>query len=399
MKRLKSLAIPFGIVAALSVTTHAVAGGTFVQKYIFPVVSGAAPSGAWPDWELTKDASAAVLYGVTPSGGTLKGGTLFKVTTSGSFTKIREFGPHGDVTGSQPNGPVLLVGSSYYGVTQFGGSNDKGVLYKWTPSSGAYQVVYHFGSGTAAATPSGPMLLATDGNVYGTSLGGGACGQGTIYKLAPSTGAVSVLYSLCTTDGTSAMTGVIQASDGALYGTAYTGGPGGYGTLFRVTLAGTFTRLHSFGATLLDAKYPGRLLQAKDGLLYGSSYAGGDSANGLGTIFSSTLSGALTVRAAFASAPNGMTQPSPWAGLNERFTGIFYGVTYGQNSGNVFQFRATNNSLSNIYAFTQCAASWPKGGLTLGPDGNLWGATTDGETLYCNRAGTLFNIQSLTANP
>jgi len=380
----------------LVLITPAFAGGTFVQQYVLPVVSKTAPNGAWPLWELSKGPTAGAMYGVTPDWGSLQGGTLYSVLSNGSFTKLRDFGARGDVNGNKPNGPLLFVTNAFYGVTQFGGTNDQGVLYKWNSGSG-YQVVSNFGGGTAGSNPSGPLLNANDGNVYGTTTAGGACNQGTVFKLAPATNAVSVLYSFCGSDGSAPMTGVIQATDGNLYGTAYTGGAYSGGTLFRVTLGGVFTQLAAFGSTATQPKFPSRLIQGQDGLLYGTSYAGGDSTFGNGSLFSSTLAGAVTVRAAFINA--GMSNPSPYAALNERFTGVFYGVAAGSSAGNVFQFRASNNSITNIYTFVYGQASYPQAGLTLGDDGNLWGNTTDGQNLYIQRAGTIYNIQGLTANP
>lgn len=394
---LRQLARWIAIAASIS-TAPVMAGGTFSPAYVLPSNGSTAPDGAWPRWELTRDPAASVLYGVTPNYGSTTGGTLFKITTGGVFTKIRDFGASGDVNGSAPDGPLLALSGSFYGVTRSGGNNAKGVLYKWNATSG-YQVVYHFGTGTAGANPSGPLTLASDGNVYGTSTAGGACGQGVVFKLVPSTGAVSVLHAFCGAEGSSPMTGVIQAGNGLLYGTAYVGGDFAGGTLFSLTLAGAFTKLLSFGADANQPKFPSRLTLGSDGLLYGTSYLGGDSVASKGTLFSSTLAGAVSVRARFINAPSGMSNPSPWAALNERFTGVFYGVTAGQNSGNIFQFRATTNAVTNIYSFVYAQASWPEAGLTLGPDNNLWGNTTDGSNLYFQRAGTIYRIQSLTANP
>jgi uncharacterized repeat protein (TIGR03803 family) len=382
--------------AMFALSAHA--GGTFTQKYLLPVVSNTAPNGAWPRWELVKDLANTAMYGVTPAWGATQGGTLFSVTTAGAFVKVRDFGAAGDVNGSKPNGPVLWVGGALYGVTELGGTNAVGVLYKWTAPA-TYQVLYSFGSGSSGAKPSGPLLKANDGFVYGTTGAGGACNQGSVFKLNLSTNAVAVLYSFCGQDGVNPMTGVIQSTDGNLYGTTYTGGAFSSGTLFRLTLAGTFTRLYDFGSDATQPKFPSRLIQAADGLLYGTSYAGGDITFGKGALFSSTLAGVVTVRQRFANAPNGMSNPSPWAALNERFTGILYGITAGQNGGNIFQFRASNSTVTNIYNFAYPAASWPEAGLALGPDGNLWGNTTDSSNLFIRRAGTIYSIQSLTANP
>ncbi|WP_431263151.1 choice-of-anchor tandem repeat GloVer-containing protein [Roseateles chitinivorans] len=378
--------------AALSLSAHA--GGTFVPVYSFPAPTdtSATSPGSWPMWDLTLDSSTGLLVGVTANGGTGGGGALYTVRTDGLVNTLRSFGTNGDTQGGRPNGPVLVTGSGYYGVTQFGGANGKGVLYKWSTVSG-YQVLYHFGTGTEGANPSGPLLLASNGNVYGTATNGGACGVGTVFQFSLSNpGSVSTTHSFCGSEGTGPMTGVIQASDGKLYGTAYNGGDSNGGTLFSIDPANNgFSRLYSFGAANTpDPRFPSRLIQARDGLLYGTSYAGG---NGAGTIFSSTLTGAVTVRTAMQSSP------SPWSALNERFIGVFYANSWGSDAGRLYQFRSSNNSLSTIHQFVFGDASWPKAGLTVGADGNLWSVTTDGESTWSGHYGTIFKIQFLTANP
>jgi uncharacterized repeat protein (TIGR03803 family) len=379
--------------ATLSLTAHA--GGTFVPVYSFPAPTdtSATSPGSWPVWDLTLESSTGLLVGVTPNGGAGGGGALYTVTTGGAVTTLRSFGTSGDAQGSRPNGPVLVAGAAYYGVTQSGGANGKGVLFKWSSASG-YQVLYHFGTGTDSASPSGPLLLASNGNVYGTATAGGACGLGSVFQFPLSSpGSVTTTHSFCGAEGSGPMTGVIQASDGKLYGTAYNGGDNAGGTLFSIDPASNgFARLYSFGSTTTDPRFPARLVQARDGLLYGTSYRGGN-ASDTGTIFSSTLAGAVTVRTVMPS------NPSPWSALNERFIGVFYANSWGSDAGRLYQFRSSNNSLSTIHQYVFGGPSWPKAGLTVGADGNLWSVTTDGESTWSGYYGTIFKIQFLTANP
>jgi uncharacterized repeat protein (TIGR03803 family) len=387
---------------AITLPSGAVAGGTYTENYVFETLTGAGSTGAWPIWELVADSKLNDLYGVAPTGGKLGGGTIYRVRTDGKLKVLRDFGPSGDAKGSSPNGPLLQVKRAWYGVAERGGNYDKGVLYKWTPGKD-YRVIYHFGAGTSGVNPSGPLLEATDGNLYGTTNYGGTCGRGSVFKLIPDTGAVSVVHSFCDLEGDTPITGVIQATDGNLYGTAYTGGPYYGGTLFRLSLSGTFTRLHDFGqATGSQPRYPSRLVQARNGLLYGTSYRGGqdvDVGSQPGTIFSSTLSGTVSVLKSFLFAADSMQNPSPYAALNEKFIGIFYGVTNGSTGGSLFQYRVSSNSLTSIYNFVFGQAYYPKAGLTTGPDGNLWGQTTDGESTFFNRYGTIYSIQNLVPNP
>lgn len=379
----------------LSVGSAAFAGGTFVTQYTFPALTGASSTGAYPEWELVQRTGTTELYGVAPKGGTLGGGTLYKTGTSGTLTVIRNFGASGDINGSRPNGPVLNYSGSLYGVTLLGGSNNAGVLYRWNPSTG-YKRLYSFGTGTSGASPSGQLLLANDGNIYGVTTSGGACGNGTVYRFVVSTGVITNLHSFCGDEGRAPLTGVIQASNGSLYGTAYNGGAFDRGTLYKLSLAGAFSRLHSFGSVESAPRFPSRLTQGKNGLLYGASWGGGFM--GVGTIFSSTLTGSVTVQAEMGLGDSDLQNPSKNAALLEKFTGVFYGVSYA-NGGSVYQFRASTKAVSLIHSFGGWSPGWPLAGLTVGPDGNLWGNTTDGEVINFPRYGAIYNIENLVANP
>jgi uncharacterized repeat protein (TIGR03803 family) len=373
----------------------ATAGGTFVVNYTFPSVSGAGSTGAYPDWELSRKPGSTDMYGVSPKGGTSGGGTLYRIGTSGELTVLRHFGASGDINGSQPGGPVLHRSGYVYGVTSTGGANNTGVLYRWHPTSG-YKRLYSFGSGTAGAAPSGQLLLASDGNIYGVTKAGGTCGNGTVYRYVIATGQVANVHSFCGLEGGSPLTGVIQATNGDLYGTAYNGGVYGGGTLYRLSLAGAFSQIHAFGAAS-GPRAPSRLTQGKDGLLYGTSWGGGFMDGG--TVFSSSLTGAVSMRAELTRAPMSPANPSMNAALLERFTGVFYGVTYANGGGTVFQFRASNRSVSLIHTFDGWSPGFPLGGLAIGPDGNLWGTTTDGALPNFPRYGAIYSIQNLVANP
>lgn len=372
----------------------AVAGGTFGVNYTFPSLSGNGSTGAYPEWELSPKPGTTDLYGVSPKGGISGGGTLYRIDTSGTLTVLRHFGASGDINGSQPDGPPLHRSGYVYGVTSTGGSNNAGVLYRWHPTSG-YKSLYSFGGGSAGASPSGQLTLASDGNIYGVTKAGGACGQGTVYRYVVATGQVVNMHSFCGLEGSSPLTGVIQASNGYLYGTAHGGGSYGGGTLYRLNLSGTFSQLHAFGAAS-GPRAPSRLTQGKDGLLYGTSWGGGFM--DVGTVFSSSLSGSVSMRAELGRGDTALQNPSMNAALLERFTGVFYGVSYA-NGGSVFQFRASNRTVSLIHSFGGWSPGFPLAGLTVGPDGNLWSVTTDGEVPSFPRYGAVYSIQNLVANP
>jgi uncharacterized repeat protein (TIGR03803 family) len=125
------------------------------------------------------------------------------------------------------------------------------------------------------------LIQVPNGNFYGTTYTGGANGHGTVFKLSPG-GSLTTLYSFSVNDGAQPEAGLIQATDGNLYGTTAIGGSGGYGTVFQVTLGGTLTTLYSFNSN--DGAGPvGALVQGTDGSFYGTTSVGGTSS--LGTVF------------------------------------------------------------------------------------------------------------------
>jgi uncharacterized repeat protein (TIGR03803 family) len=192
---------------------------------------------------------------------------------------------------------------------------------------------------TDGAVPSG-VVQATDGNLYGTTSGGGAngtAGLGTVFRLTVA-GALTTLHSFDYYDGFNPQAALIQGTDGNLYGTTAEGGTGsactltgaGCGTIFRITPTGTLTSLYSFcnEANCADGRWPyAGLLQATDGNFYGTTYLGG--ANDAGTVFQITPAGTLTTLYSFCSQTNCADGSGPWAALIQATDGNLYGVTGG----------------------------------------------------------------------
>jgi len=270
-------------------------------------------------------------YGTTQNGGADGYGTVFKITPSGTLTTLHSFD---GTDGANPYaGPVQASNGDFFGTTQNGGTNNKGTVFKITPS-GTLTTLHSF-DGTDGELPYAKLVQVTDGNLYGTTQAGGANGVGTVFKITPS-GALKTLYSFCSqsdcTDGELPSAGLIQAANGDLYGTTAYGGSGSDGTVFKITLGGGLTTLHSFDGT--DGANPngGSLIHATDGGLYGTTAYGGTDTTGCGgigcgTVFKITPSGTLTILYSFCSQ-NGCTDGDyPVAGLLQDTNGHFYGTT------------------------------------------------------------------------
>jgi len=249
-------------------------------------------------------------------------GTVFKITPSGTLT-LHSFD---GTDGAYPNGGLAqATNGNLYGTTGQGGANGPGTVFKITPS-GTLTTLYNFCSQsncTDGAFPYAGLVQATNGNLYGTTSGGGANNYGTVFKITPS-GTLTTLHSFDVTDGAYPQAGLVQATDGNLYGTTGGGGANNDGTVFKITPGGTLTTLHSFDGT--DGAYPnGELVQATDGKLYGTTVEAG--ANSAGTVFKITPGGTLTTLHNFCSQSNCPDGASPYAALVQDTNGTFYGTT------------------------------------------------------------------------
>jgi uncharacterized repeat protein (TIGR03803 family) len=222
------------------------------------------------------------LYGTTHGANTGSDyGSIYRITEGGNFTVLHSF-THSD--GAYPTGP-LVQGANYYfyGTTQEGGTNNNGTIFRIS-SSGNFQVLVNF-TAKNGAIPYDGLIQASDGNFYGVTYYGGSTvgaspGDGVLFRVTP-TGAYTVLHNFTNgSDGGHPVGGLVQASDGNLYGTTTSGGKNGYGVLFRATLAGNVVPLHDFasasGTMAIDT-----LLQHTNGKLYGMTTYGGTSNQGV----------------------------------------------------------------------------------------------------------------------
>jgi uncharacterized repeat protein (TIGR03803 family) len=238
---------------------------------------------------------------------------------------------------------------------------------------------------TDGANPTAGLIQATNGYLYGTTDTGGPVGGGTVFRIAPS-GALTTLYSFCSqsgcTDGFEPFGALVQATDGNFYGTTEGGGTNGYGTVFKITPSGTLTTLYSFCSNIgcTDGYYPlAALVQGSGGNFYGTTWYGG--ANGEGTVFKITPTGMLTTLYSFCAQSNCTDGAEPHAGLIEGTDGNFYGTTEGGTSslGTVFKITPTG-TLTTLHSFGLTDGGNPYAGLVQGSDGNFYGTTVDGGT-------------------
>ena len=227
--------------------------------------------------------SDGILYGVTALGGGFGSGTMFKLNTNGSgYAVQRSF----DVDAAYPSSS-LVEGSdgALYGTSNGGVA---GRIFKLNKDGGGYTVLHNFSiDGVDGQHVATAVLLVSDGRLYGTTLGGGTKGMGTVYRINPDGSGYQVLHNFSAdgVDGQTPFGGVVEGSDGALYGTTWSGGFYNGGTVFRVNKDGSgYGLLRWFNGNDTDGGYvPASLAKGGDGRFYGIAQFGGDL--GFGTIF------------------------------------------------------------------------------------------------------------------
>jgi uncharacterized repeat protein (TIGR03803 family) len=324
-------------------------------------------NGCHPDGGLALAANGDI-YGSTTDAGSDGVGTVFKITPAGTLTTVHEFNR---TEGANTNSALIQgTGGNLLGTTVNGGTGGGGIgfcgptadgcgsIFKMTPG-GTLTVLHEFDFTDGWDPRDAPLIQATDGNFYGVTAGGGSSSNcahncGTVFKISPG-GAFATLRNFDGTNGSVPFAGVIQAADGNLYGTtSQGGGPHGDGTVFKLTLGGELTTLHSFDGT--DGSHPfGVLVQATDGNFYGTTNAGG--ANGDGTVFEITPTGTLTTLHNFDGTDGAGAQ----SGLLQATNGIFYGNTFGggaSGDGTVFSL---STGLGPFVTFLPAAR--PVGGI------------------------------------
>src|SRR5580698_871882 len=246
---------------------------------------------------------AGSLFGIA-NGGASGYGVVFKIAPAGSaYSETVLYNFLGGAGGAYPSGLTAAKAGSFYGTAGLGGANDDGVVFKLTPRGSRYAetVLYSFAGGSDGAVPSGGVVSDKSGNLYGTTGSGGASNSGTVYELSPSGSGYreTILHTFEGSDGAQPVGTLLLAKDGALYGTASSGGTGrecqhGCGTVFALMPHGSaysFTTLLNFAGQ--DGYQPySQLVANSAGVVYGTTVLGGASLRhiflGEGAVFSLT---------------------------------------------------------------------------------------------------------------
>jgi uncharacterized repeat protein (TIGR03803 family) len=423
MSKVNWLKTRCAIVLVWAATATAVSAQTLTTLYSFDISDGAFPDGG------LLEATDGNLYGTTGGSGscttstTVDGcGTVFKISLAGTLTVLHTFcSEAGCPDGDSPTAPLIqATDGNFYGTTYEGGTTSGGVregggtIFRIT-LAGTLTTLYSFCAQMGCpdgSNPEGGLVQGTDGNFYGTTVAGGAKGDGTVFGITPE-GKLTTLHNFCAgsrrgcPDGATPEAGLVQATDGNFYGTTQQGGANGVGSVFRITPRGALTALYSFcsNGTCTDGSGPeAPLIQGTDGNLYGTtkgatfSWQPGSGING--TVFKITLSGTLTTLYNFCSESACADGENPTFGLVQGTDGNFYGstpaggtteggATYG--AGTLFKITSSGD-LTTLYTFCSqwgCPDGEYPGELIQDTDGNFYGTTSGGGA---NDAGTVFNL-------
>ncbi len=389
-----ALALAIVLVPAIVAITSAQA-----QTYTYSVLHSFGPlygeDGLGPWGGLAWDAQGD-LYGTTRDGGAYGAGTVFMLNTTGKETVLYSFTGGGD--GAWPKGGVVLdAQDNLYSTTQLGGAYGAGTVFMLN-TSGQETVLYSFTGGSDGAYPWAGLVMDAEGNLYGTTVNGGAYGNGTVFKVDMS-GNETVLYSFGNSpDGASPYAGLAWDAQSNLNGTTTDGGAYGNGTVFKVDMSGNETVLYSFtgkgdggqgfgaGSVVLDAQ----------GNLYGTTEYGG--AYNYGTVFMLDTTGKETVLHSFTDEGNGKGEGAyPYGGVVLDAQGDLYGTTFGKGFGTVFKLDTSGNE-TTLHVFSTYKGGYqPHAGVVLGAQGNLYGTTACGGAYGPGPYGTVFRLLSAAA--
>lgn len=358
------------------------------------------------------EGSDGVLYGTAYTAGSGDVGAVFRVNKDGSgFKVLRAFS---EIGGDAQNPAAGLVENSVgllYGTTIAGGMFASGTVFKIGKDGGSYEVLHSFPAFTGdGKIPYGGMIIGEGGTLYGTTSRGGPNDAGTVFKINPDGTGYAVLRPFYSTNlnGAYPQAALLHGSDGLLYGTTFGGGQTGLGTVFRLNAGGTnYVILHSFTGTNSDGANPrDALIEGRDGLIYGTTENGGE--NGFGAIFRSNKDGSnYAVIHSFDRA--GSSGAVPGAPLFEGQDGTLYGTASsgGDNgAGTVFRLNHDGSGFRVLHSFSFAAddAINPHAALIQARDGLFYstasggGPSGDGAIFRVAGDGTQYEITHTFSN-
>ncbi|MGD0649961.1 MAG: choice-of-anchor tandem repeat GloVer-containing protein, partial [Verrucomicrobiia bacterium] len=372
-------------------------GTNLPTETVLKSFTGASDDGSYPEAGLMA-ASDGMLYGTAWGGGSNDVGTVFRLNPDGSGYQVVHHFSGGD--GINPHSWLIEINGALYGTAPYGGTSDYGTVYKWDMNTHVCTVLHDFLlTGYDGFVPYSGLLVGSDGMFYGVTDAGGTNALGTVYKIKTDGTDYSQLHHFPDPsypyDGYHPYDerGLVQGIDGMLYGTTYEGGSNDVGTVFTLgTNGSSYTILHHFATAGYDGQKPiAGLLIGTDGMLYGTTYFGGT--NGFGTVFRLNTNGtSYAVLHHFGSiAADGQ---NPYYTLVVGCDEMLYGTTYNggtSSNGTVFRLNPDGSGYARLYSFAGGPGdgAHPITDLLIQNGGTMYGTTRFGGA---NGLGTVFRL-------
>ena len=339
-------------------------------------------SGATPQSTLVVDASGN-LYGTASAGGQYGAGTVFEVARgSNATTTLASFN---GTNGLTPAGALAADGlGNLYGTTLAGGASNYGTVFELAKGSNAITTLASF-NGDNGATPLGGVTLDGTGNLWGTTKSGGPLNDGTVFELVKATNTLTAAAYFNGYNGANPYAAVTWDSAGNLFGTAYAGGAKNNGTVFEIAKgSNVITPLASFTATQSPNPECAVTLDGS-GNLFGTTNG---APSGEGSVFELVKGSSTITVIDWLYAPYGT---NPEAGLTADAAGDLYGTCYanGAGQGTVFEIPKGSTAISTVYDFASPNGAGPDSAVTFDASGNLYGVTRAGGA---GDEGTVFEI-------
>jgi uncharacterized repeat protein (TIGR03803 family) len=388
--------------------------GQFIYQQIKTLPAGEIPGsvavdgtmGDRPVGELL-EGNDGKLYGTTSHTQNGNDGAVFRVNKDGSgFVDLWRFGFMPNDGSHSLAGLVQGNDGSFYGTTFFGGTNNLGTVFMLSSAgNGGYtnKILKSFtGINGDGSNPASKLIFGTDGFLYGTTVNGGTNNIGTVFKLLPTGGSFTNLRSLATAsaDGAHPFAGLVQGTNGMLFGTCSNGGPNGAGVVFRIGKNGSgYSNIRVFGGTGDGTNPVASVVCDTNNTLYGVTLRGG--INNVGTIYKINADGTGYAKLTnFTGTAGNVLGSQPRGSLIIGTDGLLYGTTElggANNNGTVFSLSRNGGGYTVLRNFTKSLdpsdGDDPRSALIQGSDGGFYGTTFNGGTnQFGNQNGTLFSL-------
>jgi uncharacterized repeat protein (TIGR03803 family) len=386
MRVITTITLIIGLVVMIALAgSHSAVAGSYA---ITTLASFSGTNGSHPQGGVVRDAQGNLL-GTTFRGGAFDLGTVFVVPTGTGF--IGTLASFNGTNGANSGGGLASDShDNLYGTTAGGGPdypNAHGTVFQPVAGSSPITTLAAFNGGTNGSLPGDAPVIDSRGNLYGTTSGGGANAQGTVWELAAGSGSITTLASFNGVNGSFPNAGLVLDSRGNMYGTTNFGGVNSNGTVFVVPAGTGFITTLAFFTGANGANPAFTLVLDSQGNLFGPTTNGG--AFGLGTVFEfATGTSTLTTLTSF----NGANGANPTGSLVLDSQGNLYGTTQSggaNNLGTVFELASGTSTPITLASFNGANGANPETGLVFDSQGNLYGTTQGGGAFGL---GTVFEV-------